>query len=114
MKNRVRVEVVIGGFNAGTGSRASTFGALLVGRPAPDGSLAFAGGVGTGFTQARLESLLAMLRELVVPECPFNAVPPRSATGDATWVRPDLRAVVEITEFTNDGLVRHASFIDLL
>jgi hypothetical protein len=29
-------------------------------------------------------------------------------------VRPDLRAAIEITEFTNDGLVRHASFIDLL
>jgi bifunctional non-homologous end joining protein LigD len=114
VKNRVRVEVVIGGFNAGTGNRSSTFGALLVGRPAADGSLAFAGGVGTGFTQARLETLLAMLGERIVPECPFSTVPPRSQTGDATWVRPDLRAVVEITEFTNDGLVRHASFIDLL
>ncbi|MBI4933791.1 MAG: hypothetical protein HY828_07935 [Actinobacteria bacterium] len=114
VKNRVRTELVICGFNAGTGNRSSTFGALLVGMPQPDGSLAFAGGVGTGFTQARLESLLAMLRERIVPECPFAKVPPRSQTGDATWVRPDLRAVVEITEFTNDGLVRHASFIDLL
>jgi bifunctional non-homologous end joining protein LigD len=114
VKNRVRVEVVIAGFNAGTGNRSSTFGALLVGRPQPDGSLAFAGGVGTGFTQARLESLLTMLRERVVPDCPFTKAPPRSQTGVATWVRPDLRAVIEITEFTNDGLVRHASFIDLL
>ena len=114
VKNRVRVEVVIGGFNTGTGNRASTFGALLVGTPQPDGSLTFAGGVGTGFTQARLESLLALLRERVMPECPFVSVPPRRQTGEATWVRPDLRAAIEITEFTNDGLVRHASFIDLL
>lgn len=113
VKNRVRAEVVICGFNAGTGNRAATFGALLVARPGPDGSLLFAGGVGTGFTQARLESLLALLRERVVDDCPLAAVPPRSATGVATWVRPDLRAVVEITEFTNDGLVRHASFVDL-
>jgi bifunctional non-homologous end joining protein LigD len=114
VKNRVRVEVTIGGFNAGTGNRSSTFGALLVGMPQPDGSLAFAGGVGTGFTQARLESLLGLLRDRVVAECPFSKIPPRSATGDATWVRPDLRALVEIAEFTNDGLVRHASFLDLL
>jgi bifunctional non-homologous end joining protein LigD len=114
VKNRVRVEVVIGGFNAGTGNRSSTFGALLVGLPQPDGSLAFAGGVGTGFTQARLESLIAMLRPLMTATCPFVTVPPRSQTGDARWVSPELRALVEIAEFTNDGLVRHASFIDLL
>lgn len=113
VKNRVRVELVVCGFNQGTGNRSSTFGALLVGRPLPDGTLSFAGGVGTGFTQARLESLLALLRDRMVPECPFPTTPPRSLTGVATWVRPDLRAIVEITEFTNDGLVRHASFVDL-
>jgi bifunctional non-homologous end joining protein LigD len=114
VKHRTRVEVTICGFNAGTGNRSSTFGALLVGVPRPDGTLAFAGGVGTGFTQARLESLLVLLRERVIAQCPFATLPPRSATGDATWVRPDLRAVIEIAEFTNDGLVRHASFLDLL
>jgi bifunctional non-homologous end joining protein LigD len=114
VKNRVRVEVVIGGFNTGTGNRSSTFGALLVGTPQDDGSLAFAGGVGTGFSQARLEELTSTLRPLVVRECPFRTTPPRSATGVATWVRPELRAVVDIAEFTNDGLVRHASFVDLL
>jgi ATP-dependent DNA ligase len=30
------------------------------------------------------------------------------------WVRPDLRAEIEITEFTNEGYVRHSSFIKLL
>ena len=32
VKNRRRVEVVIGGYTDGTGNRSSTFGALLVGR----------------------------------------------------------------------------------
>lgn len=113
VKHRVRAEVVIGGFNAGTGNRTSTFGALLVGTPRPDGSLAFAGGVGTGFTQQMLEDLYSLLQGLVVPECPFVTAPPRSTTGVATWVLPDLRAVVEIAEFTNAGLVRHASFVSL-
>ncbi len=113
VKNRTRVEVTIGGFNAGTGSRSNTFGALLVGVAQPDGSLKFAGGVGTGFTQALLESLTAELRSRQTSECPFSRTPPRSYTAGVTWVRPDLRALVEIAEFTNDGLVRHASFIAL-
>lgn len=114
VKNRTRVEVVIGGFNTGTGNRGSTFGALLVGIPAADGTLKYAGGVGTGFTQARLESLLRELRARVIPECPFAITPPRALTGEATWVRPELRALIEIAEFTNEGYVRHASFLDLL
>jgi bifunctional non-homologous end joining protein LigD len=114
VKNRVRTEVVVGGFTAGTGNRSSTFGALLVGRPREDGTLAFAGGVGTGFDQRRLDELTRQLRGLSTSTCPFEPPPPRTAAVGATWVRPDLRAVVEIAEFTNDGLVRHASFIDLV
>jgi bifunctional non-homologous end joining protein LigD len=114
VKNRTRVDVTICGFNAGTGNRSGTFGALLVGRQDPRGVLRFAGGVGTGFTQQMLEELRATLRSMVVAECPFDRVPPRSATGMATWVRPELRARIEIAEFTNDGLVRHASFVSLV
>ena len=114
VKNRTEVEVVIGGFNKGTGNRSGTFGALLIGITAADGALVYAGGVGTGFTQARLESLLIELRTRVVRDCPFAETPPRSHTGEATWVRPDLRARIEIAEFTNDGYVRHASFLELI
>ncbi len=114
VKNRTRVEVVIGGFTAGTGNRSSTFGALLVGRHDDDGSLTFAGGVGTGFDQRRLDDLTRQLRGLASTTCPFQPPPPRAAAVGATWVRPELRALVEIAEFTNDGLVRHASFIDLV
>ena len=56
IKNRIRAEVVIGGYTAGSGNREGTFGALLVGRPGDDGRLSFAGGVGTGFNQATLET----------------------------------------------------------
>lgn len=112
VKNRRRVEVVIGGFTAGSGNRAGTFGSLLVGRFDGD-VLVFAGGVGTGFDQHRLESLTARLRQLSVAACPFDPPPPAAYRRGATWVRPELHATIEITEFTNDGLVRHASFIDL-
>ena len=115
VKNRQRVEVVIGGFNVGTGNRSTTFGSLLVGLPEPDGSLRFCGAVGTGFTQDRLEAMHAQLQSLAQPDCPFSALPPRSYLKDeVTWVRPDLRALVEIAEITNDGFIRHPSFIDLV
>lgn len=112
VKNRRRVEVVIGGFTSGDGNRSSTFGSLLVGRWDGD-VLVFAGGVGTGFSQRLLETLACQLRELAVKECPFQPPPPSAYRRGATWVDPVLRATIEIAEFTNDGFVRHASFIDL-
>lgn len=113
IKNRTRVEVTIGGFTTGTGNRASTFGALLVGRPNAD-SLTFAGGVGTGFDHRTLETLTERLHGLVVADCPFVPAPPAAVRRSARWVQPVLRAEIEIAEFTNDGLARHASFLTLI
>ena len=112
IKNRIRTEVLIGGFTAGTGARSSTFGALLVGIPEGD-RLRFAGGVGTGFTQRTLEQMIRRFRPLVTGTCPFDPTPPAAIRRTATWVQPELSAVVEIAEFTNDGNVRHASFVEL-
>lgn len=112
VKNRTQVELVIGGFTHGSGNRSSTFGALLVGTRA-GGELRFAGGVGTGFTQRRLEELTRLLAPLVTETCPFSTTPPREYTRTAAWVRPEHSALVEIAEFTNEGYVRHASFIEL-
>lgn len=112
VKNRRRVDVTIGGFTAGEGARQYTFGALLVG--VADGDrLRFAGGVGTGFDQRTLERLRRQLDARAVADCPFDPPPPPAYRRTATWVRPELTATVEIAEFTNDGLVRHASFVDL-
>jgi len=113
VKNRRRVEVVIGGFTRGDGNRTGTFGSLLVGRFEGD-VLRFAGGVGTGFNQRRLESLTKRMKQLAIKECPFDPPPPTAYRKGATWIRPELQALVEITEFTNDGLVRQASFLDLV
>ena len=115
VKNRRRVDVVIGGFTVGEGNRSGTFGSLLVGVPDADapGGLSFAGGVGTGFNQATLATLRVQLDALVTKNCPFDPPPPPAYRRNAVWVRPQLVATVEIAEFTNDGLVRHASFIEL-
>jgi bifunctional non-homologous end joining protein LigD len=113
VKHRRTADVVIGGYTAGGGNRSSHFGALLVGRWEAD-RLRFAGGVGSGFTVARLDDMTARLRRLTVVECPFDPPPPTAYRRGATWVRPELTARVELTEFTNEGYVRQASFIDLV
>lgn len=114
VKNRTRVEVVIGGRTTGSGNRSTSFGALLVGRHDDAGVLRFAGGVGTGFAQRTLAELSARFAQLDTADCPFQPVPPREYTREARWLRPELRALVEIAEFTNEGYVRHASFLHLV
>ena len=114
VKNRVQVEVVIGGRTVGSGNRTTSFGALLVGRHDEQGILRFAGGVGTGFSQRTLGELSRRFAELDTSACPFDPVPPREYTRDAHWLQPELRALIEIAEFTNEGYVRHASFLHLV
>jgi bifunctional non-homologous end joining protein LigD len=113
VKNRHTVEVVIGGYTPGAGNRTGTFGALLVGVADVEG-LRFAGGVGTGFSQRTLSDLSQKLGSRRSEVSPFITLPPREYSRDAIWVRPDLRAIVEIAEFTNEGYVRHSSFIGLI
>lgn len=113
VKHRRRAEVVIGGYTKGTGNRSGTFGSLLVGRWDGD-RLAFAGGVGTGFNQRRLEELKARFDGLRTTVCPFVPAPPTAYRRDAVWIEPVLGAKVELTEFTNEGYVRQSSFIDLI
>jgi len=114
VKNRRQVELTIGGFTSGDGNRSGTFGALLVGQPIVGSDrLTFAGGVGTGFNQSTLQSLTKRLHAVSTTTCPFDPLPPTAYRRGATWVEPVLTATVEIAEFTNEGLVRHASFIEL-
>ncbi len=114
VKNRRRVELTIGGFTAGDGNRSGSFGALLVGLPIEGGdTLTFAGGVGTGFSHATLTSLSNRMLGLRTERCPFDPAPPTAYRRGATWIEPSLTATIEIAEFTNEGLVRHASFIEL-
>jgi bifunctional non-homologous end joining protein LigD len=103
-----RQELVIGGFTDPAGSRVG-LSALLVGHYR-DGELVYAGKVGTGFSQKMSRELRARLEPLEQATSPF-AAPPRGRIGrDAHWVRPELVAEVELTEWTEDGRARHPSF----
>ena len=115
-------ELVIGGYTAPEGSR-SHFGALIVGYYAGD-SLRFAGKVGTGFNATLLKSLHAAMDKLARKTCPFANLPERKQGRWSqnitpremklcTWIEPKLVCQVRFTEWTNDGKLRHPSFLGL-
>jgi bifunctional non-homologous end joining protein LigD len=101
-------EVVILGFKEGEGRRAGTIGALLVGLYR-GGKLSFAGGVGTGFTDAALHALQAQLTPLTTASPAADDVPRHDARG-AIWVEPSVVGEVEYRSFTDDGRFRHSSW----
>ncbi len=63
VKNVLMQEVVIGGWTPGEGHREGRFGSLLLGIPTGDG-LEYVGQVGTGFSDATLKDLTAILGRL--------------------------------------------------
>ncbi|WP_256788450.1 non-homologous end-joining DNA ligase [Frankia sp. AvcI1] len=103
-----RQSVLVGGWEPGTGRRADRIGALLVGVATPAGPR-YAGQVGTGFSEATLDRLAALLAPLRRSDPPLRDVPAEVARG-AVWVDPELIAEVEFTSWTTDGRLRHPSF----
>jgi bifunctional non-homologous end joining protein LigD len=104
-----RQEMVIGGYTDPEGSR-ERFGALLLGVHESDGSLSYAGKVGTGFTAASLASVYKALKPLERKDPPFRNPPRGAEARRAHWVKPTLVAEVEFTEWTAEGTLRHPSF----
>src|SRR5690606_3618417 len=94
-----RQEFVIGGFTEPQGRRQG-LGALHIGY-FDDGRLAWAGKVGTGFTERSARELRARLDPLVQPTCPFEPAPRGAVARAARWVRPMLVAEVAFTEWTD-------------
>jgi bifunctional non-homologous end joining protein LigD len=102
-------EFVIGGYTDPGGSRTD-FGALLVGYY-EDGSLRYAGKVGTGYTQATLHDLGIRLRNLETAEPAFVDV--RPIPRGAHWTRPELVAQIGFAEWTSDARLRQPRFLGL-
>jgi bifunctional non-homologous end joining protein LigD len=109
IKTRLEQECVIGGWTEPTGSRAG-FGSLVLGLY-EQGRFVHCGNVGTGFDAATIRVLMKKLRPLAVKTSPFHP-PPKTRTR-AHWVRPKLVAQVRFTEWTNDGSMRHPTFLGL-
>jgi bifunctional non-homologous end joining protein LigD len=100
-------EFVVGGFTEPRGSRIG-FGALLVGYYDDDGSLRYAGKVGTGFNDAVLRQLSETMDKLKVKTSPFSRN--RGFERGTHFVRPELVVQVGFAEWTREGLLRQPRF----
>lgn len=109
VKNLHRQEVVVGGWKPGEGARAGQIGSLLVGVQGP-GGLAYAGHVGTGFTQQTLDLLASRLDPLREAASPFAEEIPRDHARGAVWVRPLLVIEAAFAIWTPEGRLRAASY----
>ena len=119
VKNVRRQEAVVGGWQPGEGGRSGQIGSLLIGvyqastgetGTGETSGLAYAGHVGTGFTQQTLDLLSRRLAPLRRATSPFaTEVPPEHARF-AVWAEPVLVVEVAFTEWTTAGRLRAPSY----
>jgi bifunctional non-homologous end joining protein LigD len=109
-------EFVIGGYKPDAGS----FQSILVGYYDAK-EFIFAGKVRQGFNPASRSRLFETMRPLLSGKCPFQNLPSsrKSHFGEGItseemkelcWLKPRLVAQIDFTEWTNYGLLRHATF----
>ncbi len=105
--HRLTMQGVVGGFTPGEGSRAGTFGSVLVGLW-DGGRLRWVGAVGSGFDDASLTKVKRAFDEIGVAESPFHADP--DFPKGCRWVDPVLVASVEYKEWTHASRLRAPVF----
>jgi bifunctional non-homologous end joining protein LigD len=103
-----RQEFVIVGWTKS--DKARGFRALLLGVN-DKGKLRYAGKVGTGFDGDEMARLMTRMKPLTRKSPRVDA--PRPAVRDATWLEPKLVAEIAFTEVTDDGVLRHPSYLGL-
>ena len=73
--------------------------------------LNYVGKVGTGFNAQLIEELMERMAPLAVDKAPVEV--PRADRKGAHWIEPKLVAEIAFAQFTDDGILRHPSFIGL-
>jgi bifunctional non-homologous end joining protein LigD len=101
-------DCVIFGYTQGSGARSETFGALLLGLY-DDAKPVYVGKVGTGFSQAVLETLLERFKQLKTGKAPFNVDIP----DEVMWLKPELVCEVGYQVVTRDVRLRMPRFLGL-
>ena len=103
-------EFVVGGWTEPKGTR-TYFGSLILGRYDAAGRLVHAGDVGTGFNGAELQRVWRLLKPLQSERSPFDDKP--KTLGRPHWVKPQLVVQVRYTEITDDGRLRHPTYLGM-
>jgi bifunctional non-homologous end joining protein LigD len=103
-----RQEFVVVGWSESDKRRG--FRSLLL--AARDGrKLTYVGKVGTGFNARLIENLIERMEPLAVDKASVEV--PRSDRKGAHWIEPKLVAEINFAEFTDEGILRHPSFVGL-
>ena len=102
-------DCAIFGHTEGRGSRAETFGALVLGLY-EEGNPIYIGKVGTGFSQSDLEELMGLFKEL---EMDNETLPGVDAPGMVTWLRPKLVCEVGYHSVTREVRLRMPRFLGM-
>ncbi|AJA07105.1 DNA ligase D [Sphingobium sp. H39-3-25] len=103
-----RQEFVIVGWTPSDKQRG--FRSLLLGVN-ENGKLRYAGKAGTGFTADEIERLMEIMAPLERKAPTVDA--PRAAVRGAHWIEPKLVAEIAYIEFTDEGVLRHPSYLGL-
>jgi bifunctional non-homologous end joining protein LigD len=74
------------------------------------GGLAYAGGVGTGFSDRLLAQLRQRLDAIAAPD-PGIRLPRGVKRSAIHWVRPEIIVETRFSEWTRDGILRHPAFL---
>jgi bifunctional non-homologous end joining protein LigD len=75
------------------------------------GKLTYVGKVGTGFNAKLIEELMERMEPLATDKAATEV--PRADRKGAHWIEPKLVAEIAFSEFTDDEILRHPSFIAL-
>ncbi len=109
-------EFVIGGYTPG-----SPFDALIVGYYEGE-RLLYAAKVRNGFVPLVRREVASKFKGLEIDTCPFANLPEKKRTmwaltkeemKNCVWLKPELVAQIEFTEWTPDNHLRHSKFVGL-
>ena len=103
-----RQEFVIGGYTS-SDKRSNGVSSLLLG-VYDDGELIYTGRAGTGFSQKQRKELEAKFKSLLRKTSPFKEPPEQRNEEKVFWVTPELIAEIKFQEWTDENLLRQASF----
>jgi bifunctional non-homologous end joining protein LigD len=108
LKQVQTMDCIIAGYTVGTGSRASTFGALVLAAYDAKGNLRHLGNVGTGFADVMILRMMKLLKPF---ETKTKTLPGEvKAPSAIRWVKPKLVAEVGYMNRTRDGKLRLPRF----
>ncbi len=103
-----RQEFVIGGYTL-TDKRESGVSSLLLGFYAEE-DFVYAGRAGTGLNELDRKTLEDKFQNIKRTEPPFQSAPKPRPGEKITWLEPELVAEVKFAEWTEEHLLRQASF----